>query len=152
MSCVRADGSQVHRHLGLQSFQDPDTTNGPTRVAVFVHELHLVLSRSQYTAILTLIFENFREPCPLVPAVRELPPPPTIEEITPGADCLKVPASVLVPVYFKSIVARLVEDATPFGGEPYPTFSLEPDVGSRKSKVQLKVLSLWGHASFDPHA
>jgi hypothetical protein len=64
-----------------------------------------------------------------VPPLRLNPPPPPFEDISPGPDCLVVPPSVSVPVYFKSAVVRLVEDAIP--GQSPPTQALRRESGRR---------------------
>lgn len=104
----------VYTSLGLKPYQGWNTTNTGVTVALFVHELRdWVLSRSQYTHILELLFGNCREPCLHVPLPRPLPPPPTFDAINPGPDCLALPACVSVPVYFEKAFIRCVEDVYP---------------------------------------
>lgn len=104
----------THAALGLKPYQGWDTNNTGVTVALFVHELRdWVLSRSQYTHILELLFGNCREPCLHAPPLRALPPPPAFEAIVPGPECLPVPACVSVPVYFERAFIRCVEDVYP---------------------------------------
>jgi hypothetical protein len=104
----------VHAALGLKPYQGWDTDNAGVTVALFVHALEeWVLSRSHYASLLELLLVNTREPLLHVPALRALPPPPAFDAITPGPQCLALPACVSVPVYFQRAVVRCVEDVFP---------------------------------------
>ena len=108
---------EVYEHLGWERYIGWDTNNTAVVVALFVHELEWVLSRSQYSNLLSLLMENTREPCLFVPVLHPLPPPPAFEEIETGPTCITVPPSVSVPVYFKHAIVRLVEDVVQCGSE-----------------------------------
>lgn len=108
---------EVYELLGWQRYIGWDTNNTAVVVALFVHDLEWVLSRSQYSSLLALLMENTREPCLFVPVLHPLPPAPVLEEIETGPACITVPPSVSVPVYFKHAIVRLVEDVIQCGND-----------------------------------
>lgn len=87
----------------------------PTVVALGVHELYWVLTRAHYSLILSLLMDNFGEAPLVVPNPSPPLPPLPFSHITPGPACVprEWARNLVVPVYFKSAVIRICEDATP---------------------------------------
>jgi hypothetical protein len=87
----------------------------PTVVALGVQELYWLLTRAHYSLILSLLMDNFGEAPLIVPPPGPPLPPLPFSHISPGPACIprEWARNLVVPVYFKSAVIRICEDATP---------------------------------------